>query len=153
MIQVGLGSKILLGGDSEDEANWLECIPFTGYEKRFPDGVILPPGIRDVTSLIKSVTVLDAESEEGFRTLKKGEVTKDMEIISVQLNEKSIALIAGQAGADSEAILIVDPNGGTKYTRLGWYDNHGHSDGLAMVAAVRFLSRLKGPGVFLGGKT
>jgi len=147
---MGLGSKILRGGDPEDEANWLECIPFTGYSKRFPDGVIMPPGIKDVTSLIKSVTVLDAESEEGFRVLRKSEVSKDMEIISVQLNEKSIALIAGPAGADSDAILIVDPNGGQKYTRLGWYDHHGQSDGLAMVAAVRFLGRLKGPGVFLG---
>ncbi len=145
-------SKILKNGDPANEKNWLECIPWTGYEKRLPIGATLPPGIRDITNLIKSVMVLDAESDEGFAVLRKREVTADMDIINVQLNENSIAMVAGPAGADSEAILIIDPDGGKLYTRLGWYDNHAHTDGLGMVAGTRFIRDLRGPGVHFGGR-
>jgi hypothetical protein len=145
-------SKILKGGDHEDEANWLPCIPWIDYGRRFPVGVILPPGIRDVTSLIKSVMVLDAEVDEGFKVLKKSEVTKDMEILNVQLNENSIALIVGPAGLDSEAIVIIDPDGGAQYTRLGWWETHDHTDGLGMIAGNRFRTRIQGLGVQIGGR-
>lgn len=145
-------TKILKGGDPNNDANWLECIPWTGFEKDFPVGVILPPSIRDVTRLIKSVTILDAEIDEGFKIIKKSEVTVDMDILNVQLNENSIAMIVGSAGADSEAIVIVHPNGGKQYTRLGWYNNVKHTDGLAMWAATRLRSHLIGPGVRIGGE-
>jgi hypothetical protein len=75
-----------------------------------------------------------------------------MEIINVQLNENSIAMIVGPAGADSEAILIIDPDGGKQYTRLGWYDNHAHSDGLGMVAGTRFVRDIRGSGIHFGGR-
>ena len=144
-------TKMLKGGDPAVEANWLECIPWTGYEKRFPVGATLPPGIRDVTSLIKSVTILDAESDEGFKVVKKKEVTADMEILTVQLNENSIAIIVGPKGADSEAIQITDPDTGKIFTRLGWYNTHDKSDGLGMIAGTRFLRDIRGPGVHFGG--
>jgi hypothetical protein len=144
-------SKILKGGDPAKEENWLECIPWLGYEKQFPDGVILPPGLRDVTSLIKSVMVLDAESDEGFKILKKKEVTADMEILNVQLNENSIAMIVGPDGLNSKTILIIDPDGGKQYTRQEWWDKHGHSDGLGMIAGNRFRRRVQGAGAHIGG--
>jgi hypothetical protein len=142
-----ISTKMLKSGDPSDEKNWLECIPWTGYGKQFPVGVILPPGIKDITNLIKSVTILDAESDEGFKVLKRREVTADMEVLAVQLNENSIAMIVGSAGADSEAIVIIDPTNQKQYTRLGWYDNHDKSDGLAMIAGVRLIRSLRGQGV------
>ena len=148
---IAANTKMLKSGDPANEANWLECIPFTGPERRFPVGAILPSGITDVTNLIKSVTVLDAESDDGFKILKKREVTANMQVINVQLNEKSIAMLVGPAGADSEDILLIDPNGGKKFTRMGWYDNHDHTDGLAMLAATRFMRDLRGPGIHFGG--
>ncbi len=144
-------TKILKGGDPNNEANFLECVPWTGFEKDFPVGVILPPGIRDVTKLIKSVTILDAEIDEGFRVIKKSEATADMDIINVQLNENSIAMIVGPQGSDSELIVLVHPNGAKQYTRLGWYNNVKHTDGLAMWAGTRFRRNLIGSGVKVGG--
>ena len=145
-------TKMLKGGDPADAANWLECIPWTGYEKRFPVGVTLPPGIRDITNLIKTVTVLDAESDEGFKVVKKKDVTADMDILNVQLNENSIAIIAGSKGADSDAILITDPDNGKLFTRLGWYNTHDKSDALGMIAGTRFIRDLRGPGIHFGGR-
>jgi hypothetical protein len=144
-------TKILKGGDHNNDANWLECIPWTGYEKDFPVGVILPPGIRDVTKLIKSVTILDAEIDEGFRVIKKSEATADMDIINVQLNENSIAMIVGSEGANSTAIVIVHPNGGKQHSRLKWWNDVHHTDGLAMWAGTRFRRHLIGSGVKVGG--
>ena len=144
-------TKILKAGDPNNAANWLECIPWTGFEKDFPVGVILPPSIRDVTRLIKSVTILDEESDAGFKIIKKSEVIADMDILNVQLNENSIAMIVGPQGSDSEAIVLVHPNGGKQFTRLGWYDNVKHTDGLAMWAATRLRRNLIGSGVKVGG--
>ncbi len=145
-------TKIFKGGDPENDADWLECIPWTGYEKRLPVGATLPPGIRDVTNLIKSVTVLDAESDEGYKVLKKKDVTNDMEIIAVQLNENSVAMILGPEGANSKTILITDPDNGKQYTRMEWYNTHDKSDGLGMVAGTRFIRDIRGPGVHFGGR-
>jgi hypothetical protein len=75
-----------------------------------------------------------------------------MDIINVQLNENSIAMITGPAGADSEAILIIDPDGGKPYRRVGWYENQAYTDGLCMMAGTRFIRDLRGPGVHFGGK-
>jgi hypothetical protein len=58
-------------GDPDKEEDQLECIPWTGHEKRLPIGATLPSGIRDITNLIKSVIVLDAKSDEGFAVLRK----------------------------------------------------------------------------------
>jgi hypothetical protein len=144
-------TKMLKSGDPNDPANFIDCVPFTGFEKDFPIGVILPPSIRDVTKLIKFVTILDAESDEGFKVIKKNEVTADMDILSVQLNENSIAMIVGPQGADSELIVLVHPVGGKQFTRLGWFENVKHTDGLAMWAATRLRRHLIGSGVQVGG--
>jgi hypothetical protein len=128
-------STIFRGGDPGNKENWLECIPFGSKDKDLPCSVQFTVGI-NIIDLIKSITVLDAQSEEGFRVLKTRELTKDMVIIDVELNEKSIAKIVGSQGADSNAIILIDPDGHTRYTRLGWYESHGGKDGLAAYAAL-----------------
>jgi hypothetical protein len=135
--------RILTGGDPSNAENWLECIPWTGYGRQFPVGVILPPGIKDIRDLIKEVLVLDGESDEGYKRMKKSEVNSNMSIINIQLNENALAMILGPTGADSEAIVIVDPTNGKQYTRLGWWKNHEHTDGLAMIAYSRLIRGMR----------
>ena len=147
---IDINTKMFKGGDPANQANYLDCLPWTGYEKNTPVGYILPPGIKNITSFIKSVVILEAEVDEGFVIIKKKDVQPGDQIINVQLNENSLAAVLGSNGPDSEAIQLIDPVNGAKYTRLGWYNNHGQTDGLAMLAASRLIASLRGPGVHFG---
>ncbi|MDD1758351.1 MAG: hypothetical protein LUQ22_06425 [Methanotrichaceae archaeon] len=113
----------------DPSGNPLPCIPWTGYEKDLPAGGILPAGIM-ITDLVRWYVILDAESEEGVKLEKPKDVTKDSKLINAIMNEGSIRALGGSG---SKRILIADPDGGRKLTRLEWYNAH-HNDGLALWA-------------------
>jgi hypothetical protein len=83
------------------ETNWLDgCVPWDGIEGKLPTGALMPPKV-DVMKLIKSWDVLDAESVEGFRTVKTVALQPDDIIIGCEPNNKSIELILKTYGPDA----------------------------------------------------
>ena len=74
--------------------NWLECLPWTGQEAALPAGyTVMVPGL-DPMQFIKRVEVLDAEEDEGYRSVKKSELKPGDVIIGAEINEKSVKKIA-----------------------------------------------------------
>lgn len=111
--------------------DWLECIPWTGMEKDLPVGYTTKvPGL-NIIKFIKSVEILDGESEEGSRFIKMAERKEGDIIIGVKLNEKSIERVVANYGPSW--IVLKHANGGKSYNRLAWRDKYG-TDGLALLA-------------------
>lgn len=135
--------------------DWLEkCVPFTGFEKDLPVGVIgLPNGI-DILDLVKSVVVFDDNTEDGLGEVKVADLKKGMKLASANLWEKRVAAVGSN-------IRIVDADGGTQLTRFpvegsnmgSWFESIGvnglprHTDGLAMWAINRLRMKINGGGV------
>lgn len=125
------------------------CVPWTGPEKDLPAGIVgMPAGIF-ITDLIKSVTVIDPQSETGLNVIPYENVKHDMKIINVKLNEEVIKEI----DPDGRIIMLVDPDGGKHITREEWFNtparngNPRETDGLALWAATRIYLKARGGGV------
>ncbi|MCK9569698.1 hypothetical protein M0R72_12215 [Candidatus Pacearchaeota archaeon] len=87
--------------DSTIEKDWLDgCVPWDGIEGKLPTGALMPPKV-DVLKLIKAWDVLDAESDEGFRTVKTSELKPDDAIIGCTPNNNSIRKILDTYGSDA----------------------------------------------------
>jgi hypothetical protein len=76
------------------------CVAWNGIEAKLPTGALMPPKV-DVLKLIKSWDVLDAESDEGFRTVKAAELKPEDAIIGCKANNNSISRIIGTYGMDA----------------------------------------------------
>jgi hypothetical protein len=123
--------------------DWNECIPFEGKEKELPTGANMPPAI-NVLKLIKSWTILDAESDGGAKTgLKAADLKPGDVIIGAEPNLKSLDRIVGTYG--SSAFEFEDVNG-KKLGIQGWIDEH-KTNPFEVLAIMRKLRELQGPGV------
>jgi hypothetical protein len=98
-----------------------DCVAWDGVEAKLPVGSIMPPGV-DVLKLIKSYDVLDAESDEGFRTVKASELKPDDVIIGANANNKSIAKIVDTYGMDAFRFIAA---GGQQYSLDKWIETFG----------------------------
>jgi hypothetical protein len=76
------------------------CVAWNGIEAKLPTGALMPPAV-NVLKLIKSWDVLDAESDEGFRTVKTADLKEGDAIIGCKANNNSIARIILTYGADA----------------------------------------------------
>ena len=76
------------------------CVAWNGIEAKLPTGALMPPAVK-VLALIKSWDVLDAESDEGFRTVKAAELKPGDAIIGCKANNNSIARIIKTYGMDA----------------------------------------------------
>lgn len=76
------------------------CVAWNGIEAKLPTGALMPPAVK-VMALIKSWDVLDAESDEGFRTVKSAEIKPGEAIIGCTANNNSIARIIKTYGMDA----------------------------------------------------
>jgi hypothetical protein len=115
----------------DKDGNWLECLPWTGQEAALPAGyTVMVPGL-DPMQFVKRVEVLDAEEDEGFRSIKKSELKPSDVIIGVEMNEKSVKKIVDTYGGDW--IRLKGANGGTNYDRKEWNEKFG-TDGLELLA-------------------
>jgi hypothetical protein len=113
------------------DGNWLECLPWTGQEASLPLGyTVMIPGL-DPSQFIKRVEVLDAEEDEGFRSIKKSELKPTDTIVGVELNEKSIKKIVDTYGGDW--LRVKGANAGENYNRLEWYNKYG-TDAIELLA-------------------
>ena len=69
--------------------DWLQCLEWTGNEKDLPVGEkTLIPGYRAV-NLVRFWEILDADSDEGYKVVKKAELRPGDIIIGAQINENS----------------------------------------------------------------
>lgn len=76
-----------------EEINWNECLPFEGEEKDLPAGEQTKiPNFRAM-DLVKRWEVLDVESDEGFRVVKKDELKPNDVIIGAQINENAVKAV------------------------------------------------------------
>lgn len=76
------------------------CVAWNGIEAKLPTGALMPPAV-NVLKLIKTWTVLDAESDEGFRDVKAADLKPDDAIIGCHANNNSIARIILTYGPDA----------------------------------------------------
>ena len=121
-----------------DKAEWLEeCVPWNGKESSLPTGALMPPAI-DVFKLIKSWTILDAESDEGFRVVRTRELQPEDTIIGAEANNGSIRAILKTYGAD--AFRFTDTQG-TQLSPEAWASRM-HTNPFALLAVTR---KLMGP--------
>jgi hypothetical protein len=107
-----------------DEEAWLGCLPWDGTEKSLPAGSItVVPNFRAV-DLVRRWEILDAEEDEGFREVRSSEIKPDDIIIGAQINENTVARLAGTYG---KAFLAGSPAGmpGVRLDRGQWKERFG----------------------------
>lgn len=78
--------------------DWNECLKFDGDEKSLPVGIktkIL--GFRAI-DLVRRWEVLDPEEDDGYRVVKRSEISSNDIVIGAQINEKSVDRIRGTYG-------------------------------------------------------
>lgn len=129
--------------------NFLEfCVPWTGFEKDLPVGVIGIPNTINILQLVKNVIIFDDDTEDGLRTIKVKDVQEGMSIVNCELWNSRIEAM------NINSIKIKDPNGGKELNMWEWYNsisadgkNPRHTNGLAMWALNKLRSKSSGPGV------
>ncbi len=131
-----------------NEENWLQgyChydgpasdLPLGGYTK-------IPNWRPEL--LVRSWTVLDVDSEEGYIDKKTSELKKTDIIMGLTMNVKSLEKIVEFYGRDFYQIR--DANGGPLMTLDQWQNKY-HSNGLGLVAIRNQLFKLHGGGVHFG---
>jgi len=108
--------------DSTIEKDWLEgCVSWDGVEGKLPTGALMPPKI-DVLKLIKSWDVLDAEADEGFRTVKTKDLKSDDAIVGCEPNNNSIRKILATYGNDAFRFITAT---GQKLGPEAWAESFG----------------------------
>jgi hypothetical protein len=80
------------------EIDWNECLPFEGEEKDLPAGEQTKiPNFRAI-DLVKRWEILDTESDEGFKLVKREELMITDIIIGAQINEKAVNVVVKTYG-------------------------------------------------------
>jgi len=138
--------------------DWLrtgfDVCEFVGPEVRLPAGGYYK--VKDLMpeDLAYRWFVNDAESEEGWFICKRAELTKNMDIVGVALNPKSVARVMEQYGEDF--VMITDAASGNLLSTAAWdakYAPHwdakkaGYPLGLALIALRNVRLALGGTGV------
>jgi hypothetical protein len=119
--------------DSIIEKDWLDgCVPWDGIEGKLPTGALMPPKV-DVLKLIKSWDILDAEADEGFRTVKGSELKPDDAIIGCEPNNNSIRKILATYGSDAFRFITAT---GQKFGPEAWATKMG-TNPFAVLAIMR----------------
>jgi hypothetical protein len=113
--------------------DWLEgCVPWDGIEGKLPTGALMPPKV-EVLKLIKSWDVLDAETDEGFRTVKSAALQSDDAIIGCEPNLNSIRKILATYGNDAFRFISAT---GQKLGPEAWAKAYG-TNPFAVLAIMR----------------
>ena len=123
----------------ETEIDWNECVPWEGEERDLPVGEQTRiPDFRAV-DLVRRWEVLDVESDEGFKVVKKEELKPSDKIIGAQINENSVKAIKKAYGERWFVANRADGKG--PFTREEWYTNFGGADVLELEALKQIRQR------------
>ena len=80
------------------EIDWNECLPFEGEEKDLPAGEQTKiPNFRAI-DLVKRWEILDTESDEGYKLVRREELKPTDIIIGAQINEKAVNAVVKTYG-------------------------------------------------------
>jgi len=80
------------------EIDWNECLPFEGEEKDLPAGEQTKiPNFRAI-DLVKRWEILDTESDEGYKLVRREELKLTDIIIGAQINEKAVNAVVRTYG-------------------------------------------------------
>lgn len=120
--------------------SWLGCLPWDGEERSLPAGEYTKvPGFQ-AASLVKRWKVLDVESDEGYRVVKRAELKHGDIIIGAIMNENSIQAVAATYGKRFIVFTPADrPN--VKLDRGQWRDEFG-TDALELEALKQIRKEL-----------
>lgn len=144
--------------EPDENDDWLKTgfsvCDFLGPEVKLPAGGYYK--VKDLMpeDLAYRWFVNDAESEEGWYTVKKAQLTKSMDIVGVALNPKSVAKVVEQYGEDF--VMISDAGTGNLMMPSAWDAKYapqwdakkaGYPLGLALVALRNMRLALGGTGV------
>jgi hypothetical protein len=126
--------------------DWNACVPWTGEERDLPVGEQTRiPDFRAM-DLVRRWEVLDVESDEGFKVVKKEELKPSDKIIGAQINENAVNAIVKTYGKRFFVAYRADPSdskpGGDGFDRWEWYDKFGHTDVLEL-EALKQIRRAK----------
>jgi hypothetical protein len=123
-----------------EEIDWNECVPWTGEERDLPVGEQTRiPDFRAM-DLVRRWEVLDTESDEGFKVVKKEELKPSDKIIGAQINEKAVDKIVQTYG--KRFIVFARADGvGPLLDRWEWYAMTANAAGIG--ADVLELEALK----------
>ena len=142
-----MSDKEYIKGDSDSEVegeDWLEhCVPWTGFERDLPVGIIGIPNTMNVFSFIKSVTIFDDDVEGGVRTgVKLKDLVPGMQVSDAELWTKRLEPFL-------TIIRVVEADGGAKKTLEEWYNTISadgvtprHTNGLTMYALTKIRASL-----------
>lgn len=109
---------------------WLECVPWDGLEASLPlGGKLKIPGLTP-EKLVRAWEVLDAEAEEGCKTVKTADLKPNDIIIGAQMSKPALARLAASYGPDF--VQIKEANG-KLLSWQEWQSKYG-TDGLALWA-------------------
>jgi hypothetical protein len=120
-----------------EEIDWNECVPWTGEERDLPVGEQTRiPDFRAI-DLVRRWEVLDVESDEGFKVVKKEELKPADKIIGAQINENAFNKVVEAYGRRFFVAFRADPGdsntGHDGYDRWEWKERFG-SDVLELEA-------------------
>lgn len=131
-----------------DEGNWLKGLcRYDGPASELPLGGYTKISNWKPELLVRTWTVLDVDSEEGYVEKKTSELKKTDIIIGLTMNVKSLEKIVEIYGKDFYQIR--DANGGPLMTLDKWQAKY-NSNGLGLVAIRNQLYKLHGGGVHFG---
>lgn len=126
-----------------NEDDWLQCIPWDGEEKSLPVGEQTRIPDFQAADLVRRWKILDVEEDEGYREVKRGELTPKDKIIGAVINEKAVAAVAVTYGP---RFFVARVAGGDKMMDRGeWREAFG-SDVLALQALKQIRQQISGGG-------
>jgi hypothetical protein len=120
---------------------------FPGPEAEMPSEVRIATPV-NFLKFIKAAIVLDNDSDDGFKQVKWTYPEKPPEdVLGLVLNMKAVAKV--QEIYNGKGFLLKEPNG-SGWTTLGEWNSRYNTDGLSVLARMRWHWYTKGGGVTTG---
>ena len=130
------------------EEAWLQCPGWSGEERDLPAGEQMRVPEMSSLDFVKRWKILCPEEDEGYRLIRRAELTKKDRIIGVVINENSVNVVVATYGkrffvaARADAPL-------TLYDRWEWREKYG-TDVLVLEALKTVRREISGGGIRIG---
>ena len=130
-----------------DVESWLHCLTWDGEEKSLPVGEQVRVPNFQAADLVRRWKVLDGEEDEGYREVRRTELTPKDKIIGAVINEKVVAAVAATYGP---RFFVAKAHGADKLMDRGeWREKFG-TDVLVLQALKQIRQQVSGGGIKVG---
>lgn len=111
---------------------WLECVPWDREESSLPVGEQMVVPNMTAMSFVYRWIIIDAEEDNGYRLVRRKELTDDDTIVGAQINESTVRITEDTYG-DRFFVAASPGKPDVLLTRREWREEHG-SDVLVLQA-------------------